>query len=952
MFAKTVSRLFVFFMFAAFMLSAVGPAAARGDSSPALAPMLAPSLDWNTFGGSTTADNGSDIAVDSSGSSYVVGYSSTTWGAPINAYAGLSDAFVAKYDSSGALVWNTFLGSSNYDQGQGIAVDTAGNSYIVGHSYGTTWGAPINAFAGDYDAFIAKLDSSGALVWSTFLGSSLTDQSFEVTVDSAGNAYVTGYSQATWGAPINTHAGSGGVDVFVAKLDSSGGLVWNTFLGSSSDDTSYNIVVDTAGNPYVTGFSNATWGAPVNAYAGGGDAFAAKLNMNGALVWNTFLGSGDYDLGTGIAIDSADNAYLTGFSNIGWGTPVNTHAGGYDAYVAKLASSGVLVWNTFLGSSSNDMSYGIAVDSAGNPYVTGHSFAAWGAPINAHAGGYDAYVAKLAPSGVLTWNTFLGSGSEDYSYGIAVDAAGNAYVTGYSDATWGAPINAHAGNYDAFVARITQDSTTPDVAISSPSADPTNSSPIPVTVQFTETVTGFDANDLSALNGTVSNFAAVDGDTYRFDLTPLAVGDVTVDIAGGAAQDISGNPNNAAPQFIRRYDNVAPSVTAFSAPMSSTSLNIPISTFTASDNLVGVSGYMITESATPPLVTNAGWSASAPATYNVLANGLYTLYPWAKDAAGNVSSVFGSPLNITVDTISPVVLSITRLDPNPTTGTSMNFAVTFSEPVTGVDLADFLPLPAGTLSGVTVSGLSGSDASYTVTVNIVTGSGTLTLALSDNDSISDAAGNLLGGSGAGNGDFTGGEAYTRYQPTTTNFASLGTYDGHIIESNENSNSGGTATPTGTSLNVGDGTSDRQYRGFLHFNTASLPDGAVITSLSIRVRLLGITGANPFLTHGNLQVDIRLPFFGTAIGLAASDFQSAPSAANAGFFNPTPLAGNWYNANLTNAALPFLNLTGTTQFRLSFTLDDNDDGGADALRFYSGNATASNRPVLIVTYYVP
>ncbi|MEW5939279.1 MAG: Ig-like domain-containing protein, partial [Chloroflexota bacterium] len=720
----------------------------------------------------------------------------------------------------------------------------------------------------------------------------------------------------------------------------------------SNGDAGSNIAFDLSGEAYVTGRSFATWGAPINAHAGNDDVFVARLDSSGALVWNTFLGSSNYDVSYGIAVNSAGNAYVTGYSYVTWGAPINALAGGSDAFVAKLDSSGALVWNTFLGSSYGDTGYNIAVDSSGEAYVTGRSYATWGTPINAHAGNDDAFVVRLDSNGALVWSTFLGSSNYDYGWGIAVDSSGNAYVTGYGYATWGSPINAHAGLFDAFVAKLTQDTTPPDVAMSSPSADPTNSSPIPVTVQFTETVTGFDASDLSAVNGTVSNFSVVDGDTYRFDLTPSAVGDVRVDIAGGAAQDSSGNPSAAAPQFIRRYDNVAPSVTAFTAPTSSTSLTIPISTFTASDNFAGVNGYMITESAAPPLVTDPGWSASAPATYSVPTDGMYALYPWVKDSAGNVSSVFGSPVNVMVDTTPPVVLSITRLDPNPTTGTSMNFAVTFSEPVTGVDTTDFLPLPTGTLSGATVSGLSGSGASYTVTVDIVSGAGDLSLSLSDDDSISDAAGNPLGGAGAGNGDFTG-EAYTRYQPTTMNFASLGTYDGHIIESSETSTSGGTASSTGTTLNVGDGASDRQYRGFLHFNTATLPDGAVIVSISIRVKLLGVTGTNPFLTHGALQVDIRLPFFGTGMGLAASDFQSAPSVANVGFFNPTPLAGNWYNADLTSAAFPSLNLTGPTQFRLSFALDDNDDGGADYLRFYSGNSTtASYRPVLTVTYYVP
>ncbi|MEW5940339.1 MAG: SBBP repeat-containing protein, partial [Chloroflexota bacterium] len=221
MFAKSISRLFVLFVSAALTLSAVGPAAARGDSSRAPAPMFSASLGWNTFGGSSSYDLGRDIAVDSAGNSYVTGHSDAMWGAPINAYAGSADVIVAKFNSSGALVWNTFLGSSADDVGLGIAVDSAGNAYVTGYS-DATWGAPINAFAGVPDAFVARLDSSGALVWNTFLGSSNYDISYGIAVNSTGNAYVTGYSDTTWGAPINAFAGNG--DAFVARLDSSGAL--------------------------------------------------------------------------------------------------------------------------------------------------------------------------------------------------------------------------------------------------------------------------------------------------------------------------------------------------------------------------------------------------------------------------------------------------------------------------------------------------------------------------------------------------------------------------------------------------------------------------------------------------------------------------------------------------------------------------------------------------------
>jgi hypothetical protein len=260
---------------------------------------IEPNLTWNTFLGGTSSDQGYGIALDESGNVFVAGVSNATWGSPVRAHAGgQSDAFVAKLDSSGNLIWNTFLGGGGQDVGYGhaIAVDVSGNAYVVGYS-DSTWGLPVNAYAGDYDAFVAKVDSNGNLTWNTFLGSS--DQSNlnkgdigrAIAVDGSGNVYVTGYSWDTWGSPICAYT-SDRRDAFAAKLDGSGNLTWNTFLGSGGDDFGYGIAVDESGNSYVAGEGCGSWGSPMRAYAGWCDGFAAKLDGSGQLTWNTFLGGG------------------------------------------------------------------------------------------------------------------------------------------------------------------------------------------------------------------------------------------------------------------------------------------------------------------------------------------------------------------------------------------------------------------------------------------------------------------------------------------------------------------------------------------------------------------------------------------------------------------------------------------------------------------------------------
>jgi hypothetical protein len=305
-----------------------------------------PTLSWNTFLGGS--DNAYGIAVDASGSVYVVGYSDTSWGTPVNAHSGggVSDAFVAKLNSSGALIWNTFLGGTSPDVGTDIAADAGGSVYLAGYS-DTSWGTPVNAHSGGgvSDAFVAKLNSSGALIWNTFLGGAFGDSGWAIALDASGNAYVAGTSYGAWGTPVNAHNGGGVSDAFAAKLNSSGALTWNTFLGSSSDDEGYGIAADASGNAYVAGHSGDTWGTPVDAHNGGPfwDAFVAKLSSSGALTWNTFLGGTANDSGNAIAVDASGNAYVAGISYGTWGTPVRAYTGSTDAFAAKLSSSGALV---------------------------------------------------------------------------------------------------------------------------------------------------------------------------------------------------------------------------------------------------------------------------------------------------------------------------------------------------------------------------------------------------------------------------------------------------------------------------------------------------------------------------------------------------------------------------------------------------------------------------------
>ena len=300
-----------------------------------------------------------------------------------------------------------------------------------------------------------------------------------------------------------------------------------------------------------------------------------------------------------------------------------------------------------------------------------------------------------------------------------------------------------------------------------------------------------------------------------------------------------------------------------------------------------------------------------------------------------------------LDAIAPTVVSSMRVNANPTKLTSVSFTVTFSESVSGVDTADFSLTTTG-VTGASITGVTGSGATRTVTVSTGSGNGTIRLNVLDNDSIKDTAGNTLAGS------FTSGQAYTVKKPVTLTIMSTNTQDGWVLESSENGNKGSTLNSTLTTFRLGDDASKKQYRGILSFKTSVLPDNAVITAVTLKVKKQGIVGGgNPLTIFQGFFADVKTGFFGTAAALQFADFQ-ATSSKIIGPTNGT-FSANWYSINLVNAKTFINKLTsnsGLTQIRLRFKLDDNNNAIANYLSLYSGNAPAGSRPQLVITYSIP
>jgi len=366
------------------------------------------------------------------------------------------------------LVYCSYIGGSSNDCGYGIALDGSKNAYITGYTYSsdfpTTTGAYDSNFnGGDYDVFIAKVNSTGTdLLYSTFLGGSGNERGYGIAIDGSGNAYVTGWTDSTdyptTSGAYDTEYNGGDYDIFVTKLNSSGNdLDFSTYLGTSSGidhaDASYGIAVDGSGNAYITGYSS------VNTFAGGAQlkyhkVLVKKLNSTGTdVLYTKLLGSINDDsegYGFGIAVDGSGNAYVTGYTS-SWDFPYTS--GAYDtnpnyitdAFLAKIDSTGALLYSTYLGGFGYERGYGIAVDGSGNAYITGYTDASdfpttTGAYDTSHNGDYDIFVTKIDPAGNgtndLLYSTFLGgSGDYDYGRGIAVDGSGNAYVTGTTNST-------------------------------------------------------------------------------------------------------------------------------------------------------------------------------------------------------------------------------------------------------------------------------------------------------------------------------------------------------------------------------------------------------------------------------------------------------------------------------------------------------------------------------------
>lgn len=412
----------------------------------------------------------------------------TTAGAYDRTHNGGLDVFVARLNATGtALEYATFIGGSGDDYANGIAVDGSGSIYVVGTTSSTNFPVTSGSYDmthnGAQDVFVLRLGPGGAyLQFSTYLGGSGQDEGETLAVDAAGQVYVAGYTRSanfpvTAGAYDTTH--NGGSDAFVARLNAAGAaLGYATFAGGSNDDYAYEMAIDANARAYVAGTTTSS-NFPTTAdvfdvtHNGGEDAFAFRLNaMGSALSYSTFLGGSGVDRGVGIATDSQGRSTITGYTASA-NFPVtatsfdSSYNGGGDVFITRLDASGSgAEYSGFLGGGGEERSFAVVVDTGGRASVVGSTRSS-NFPVTSNAfdssfngGVTDAFMARVGANGsLLEYGTFVGGSGNDEAYAVALDPTGDLLATGFTSSvgfptTASAYDNSHNGRDDSFVARL------------------------------------------------------------------------------------------------------------------------------------------------------------------------------------------------------------------------------------------------------------------------------------------------------------------------------------------------------------------------------------------------------------------------------------------------------------------------------------------------------------------
>jgi hypothetical protein len=430
-----------------------------GSFDPTRPLVIDPVLAYSTYLGGSNTDRGFAPAIDHHGKLYLTG-TTAALNFPVDnpeqsTNGGNFDAFVAKFSADGELEYATYFGGSRFEEGFGIAVDEHGSAYVSGRT-----GSPdmpvVSALqpvygGGPFDAFVMKLDPSGSrLLFSTFLGGTGDDRAFDLRLDARDRVFVSGTTASTNFPIVNGLQPfyAGNTDAFLSTMSDDGSaLLYSTYLGGSGAEQFGAIAVDNAGRAAVVGRTSSLDFPVENAVQpifGGGpaDAFVARYNEFGSgFIYSTNLGGSGDDSGISSAVTRDGDVFVGGNTNSPNYPVVNAlqpmFAGVRDMIITRLDRSGQIVFSTYLGGSGNENAFGLAVDAPGNLYVSGFTtspnFPTRNALYATPRGGVDAVFAKISRAGdSLIYSTYFGGSGEDRGDYIAVDPSGNAYFCGWT----------------------------------------------------------------------------------------------------------------------------------------------------------------------------------------------------------------------------------------------------------------------------------------------------------------------------------------------------------------------------------------------------------------------------------------------------------------------------------------------------------------------------------------
>lgn len=445
--------------------------------------IIDPAISWATYFGARGEDFGNTMAVDADGNIYYSGSSIGTRdvgsengnqrGAEIN-----YDAFLVKYNAQGEKLWTTWFGGNKDDEGYELTLDKRGNIFLVGYtvsSEGIASNGFQNTHGGSEDAFLAKFNPEGSLLWATYYGGEGNERSSDIMLDNNNQIYIAGFtgSRENFTSAGFQNSFGGFTDAFLVKFNAEGDRLWATYYGGSGEDVAAALALDPAGAVYLSGTTkspqNIASNGFRNSHGGNYDGFIAKFSPDGNRIWGTYYGGSGIEYDNHIATDKQGNIYLNGITGSGSGIATADGfqpeaAGNNDAFLVKFNSDGQRLWATYYGGSGTEGHASLFTDATDHIYLAGstgsrENIAACGFQ-NAHGGGiYDVFLVKFNTEGERQWGTYYGGEGEDIPYDPKADTGGSVYLTGSTSSTQNIAVNGSQGLYgggisDAFLAKI------------------------------------------------------------------------------------------------------------------------------------------------------------------------------------------------------------------------------------------------------------------------------------------------------------------------------------------------------------------------------------------------------------------------------------------------------------------------------------------------------------------